>query len=143
MLSHTDDLRYKITIPEAIQSTGIAAQAADAPAFIDALIRIRKEEGLYVMEEGAVTIEQSTLFHADLVLPANLTEGLYKLHIYLTRSGQVVAQHSSDVLVKKIGVERFLYRLAQDQPPVYGLLSLLIAIAAGWLASAAFRLVKR
>lgn len=143
VLSHTDDLRYRITIPEAIRPVGAASQAADAPAFIDALVRIRKAEGLYVVDEGAVTVEQSTLFRADLSLPANLTEGLYKARFFLTRNGQVIATHETDVLVRKAGVERWLYRLAQDQPPVYGLLSLVIAILAGWLASAAFRLVKR
>lgn len=143
VLSHTDDLRYKITIPEAIRAIGIAGQAADAPAFVDALIRIRKERGLYEVAEGAVTVEQATLFRTRLTLPANLTEGIYKARIFLTRGGSVIATHESDVRVRKTGVERWLYRLAQDQPPIYGLLSLVIAILAGWLASAAFRLVKR
>lgn len=143
VLSQTDDLRYRITIPQAIQDSGIADQAANAQSFVDALIRIRKEEGLYVLDEGTVSVEQSTLFRADIKLPANLTDGLYKARIYLTRGGNVVATHQSDVLVQKAGIERWLYRLAQDNPPAYGLLSLLIAIAAGWLASAAFRLAKR
>lgn len=143
VLSHTDDLRYKITIPQAIEDIGTAHQAADAPAFVDALVRIRQAEGLYVVDQNAVTVEQSTLFHADLKLPANLIEGIYKARIFITRDGKVIAEHQSDVLVRKIGLERWLYRLAQDQPPVYGLLSLVIAIAAGWLASAVFRLVKR
>lgn len=143
VVSHTDDLRYRISIPTAIRSVGTAAQVSDPQAFVNALIRIRKEEGLYVLDEGAVTVEQSTLFRAKLSLPANLTEGLYTAHIYLTRDGNVIAQHQSQIRVRKTGIERFLYRLAQDQPAIYGLLSLVIAIAAGWIASAAFRMVKR
>ncbi|MBI1218381.1 MAG: hypothetical protein GC186_07515 [Rhodobacteraceae bacterium] len=143
VLSQTDDLRYKITIPQAIQDAGIADQATDAQTFVDALIRIRKEEGLYVLDQGTVSLDQSTLFRTDIKLPANLTDGLYTARIFLTRGGKVVATHESDVLVQKAGLERWLYRLAQDNPPAYGLLSLLIAIAAGWIASAAFRLVKR
>ncbi|MEM7491144.1 MAG: TIGR02186 family protein, partial [Pseudomonadota bacterium] len=38
--------------------------------------------------------------------------------------------------------ERFIYNLAHDRPLIYGLLSLAIAIAAGWGASAVFRLVR-
>ena len=143
VLSQTDDLRYKITIPQAIQDSGIANQAANAESFVDALIRIRKEQGLYVLDQGTVSLEQSTLFRTDIKLPSNLTDGLYAARIFLTRGGRVVAMHQSDVLVQKAGIERWLYRLAQDNPPAYGLLSLLIAIAAGWLASAAFRLAKR
>jgi uncharacterized protein (TIGR02186 family) len=143
ILSQTDDLRYKITIPRAIRETGVASQASDPHTFIDALIRLREKNGLYAVNEGAVTIEQSTLFRTRLKLPANLTEGLYTARIFLTRNGHVVATQKTDIRVRKIGVERWLFQLAQHQPAVYGLLSLVIAIAAGWLASAVFRLARR
>ena len=45
--------------------------------------------------------------------------------------------------VKKVGLERWLYNLAHQQAVLYGLMSLAIAIAAGWLASAAFGLLRR
>ena len=44
--------------------------------------------------------------------------------------------------VSKVGLERFLYNLAHDRPLIYGLLSLAIAIAAGWMASAVFRYMR-
>ena len=44
--------------------------------------------------------------------------------------------------VSKVGLERFLYNLAQNQPAIYGLMSLAIAIAAGWSASAVFRYLR-
>jgi hypothetical protein len=36
-----------------------------------------------------------------------------------------------------------IYTLAHERPLVYGLLSLFIAIAAGWMASALFRAIRR
>jgi hypothetical protein len=45
--------------------------------------------------------------------------------------------------VRKVGLERWLYNLSREQSLVYGLLSLAIAIAAGWLASAAFAMIRR
>lgn len=143
ILSHTDDLRYRISIPLAIRETGVASQVSEPRAFLDALIRIRERDGLYKLDEGAVTIDQSTLFRARLNLPANLTEGLYTARMFLTRDGKVVASQKTDVRVRKTGVERWLYQLAQNQPALYGLLSLVIAIVAGWLASAAFRAFRR
>lgn len=143
VLTPADDQRYRISLPEAIHPLGSAGPAAGTPAFVQALMRIRQAQGLYALDEGSVTIEQSTLFRADLALPADLTEGTYRLRIYLTRDGQVVDSHASDVLVRKIGLERWLYRLSLEKPAIYGLLSLVIAILAGWLASAAFRLLKR
>jgi hypothetical protein len=44
--------------------------------------------------------------------------------------------------VKKVGLERFLYNLSRQQPLIYGLLSLAIAILAGWLASSFFRMIR-
>ena len=44
--------------------------------------------------------------------------------------------------VRKEGLERFLYNLSREHSLVYGLLSLIIAVAAGYGASAAFRLFK-
>ncbi|MGC1259467.1 MAG: TIGR02186 family protein, partial [Jannaschia helgolandensis] len=43
---------------------------------------------------------------------------------------------------QKVGLERWIYALANEEPILYGLLSLFIAIVAGWGASAVFRLFK-
>jgi hypothetical protein len=45
--------------------------------------------------------------------------------------------------VHKVGLERWLFTLSREQPLVYGLLSIAIAIAAGWGASAAFQVLRR
>ena len=75
-------------------------------------------------------------------LPANLTEGSYRVRIFLTRGGLVVDELESVIDVRKEGLERWLTSLAHDQPLIYGLLSLAIAVLAGWGASAAFRFIR-
>jgi uncharacterized protein (TIGR02186 family) len=115
----------------------------DVASFAEAVIRIRSKNGLYRMQEGAVRIEQDTLFDTRIELPANLTEGVYAARIYLTRDGVVVANHTAYIDVQKVGLERWIYSLAHEQAFLYGLMSLAIAIAAGWGASAAFRLILR
>ena len=142
ILSETEDLRHQITIPRAIRSVGIAGEAEDAPRFTEALIRIREASGAYVLNEGAVRLTQDTLFRTDVGLPANLTEGDYRVRIFLTRGGAVVDMLESTIGVRKAGLERWLTTLARKEPLVYGLLSLAIAVAAGWSASAAFRFLR-
>jgi hypothetical protein len=44
--------------------------------------------------------------------------------------------------VRKEGLERFIFNLAQQQPLLYGLISLVLAALAGWGASVAFRFVR-
>jgi uncharacterized protein (TIGR02186 family) len=141
-LSNTEDLRNRITIPRAIRAVGVAGDAEDPPSFIEALIRIREASGAYVLREGGVTLTEDTLFRTDVALPANLTEGAYRVRIFLTRGGQVVDAVERTIEVRKEGLERWLTNLARNQPLIYGLLSLAIAVFAGWGASAAFRYIR-
>lgn len=142
-LSETENLRHEITIPSAIKAVGISEEAADAPVFLDSLIRLRTEQQDYVLNENSVKLLESTLFRADVALPANLTEGEYKVRLFITRDGAVVDRHEEIITVHKDGLERWIYNLAHEQPLIYGLLSLLLAVAAGWGASAAFGLLRR
>ncbi len=142
VLSETENLRHQITIPRAIRAVGISAQAKDAPGFIEALIRVQTEADQYRLAERTVQMNEQTLFRTDVVLPANLTEGPYRVRIFLTRNGAVVDQLERRINVRKEGLERFLFNLSREHSLVYGLLSLIIAVAAGYGASAAFRLMK-
>ena len=105
-------------------------------------MRIQAENGSYQLLENAVEVDQQTLFRSSISLPSNLTEGDYNARIFLLRGGHVVADLETVIDVRKVGLERFLYNLANEQAPVYGLLSIFIAILAGWGASALFRLIR-
>jgi len=142
ILTPEENSAYRVSIPRSIRRTGVFMQVENAAEFIEALIRIRTDNGLYQLREGAVTFQQSTLFRASIKLPANLTEGDYSARIFLTREGKVVDVYETEIGVRKVGLERWLYNLAHDLPFVYGLLSLFIAITAGWGASAVFRLIR-
>ncbi|GAA5064497.1 TIGR02186 family protein [Roseibacterium beibuensis] len=139
-LTQTEDLRHRISIPRAIRAVGV--DVGDLSNFTDALIRLRMNERLYQLNEGAVTLRDDTLFDTSIRLPANLTEGDYRTRIFLTRDGEVIDAFETDIAVRKVGLERLIYNLAHQQPLVYGILSLIIAIAAGWGASAAFRFLR-
>ncbi len=139
-ITYTEDLRHRVSAPWAIRAVGTGV--TDQEAFIDALIRIRTDETLYQLNEGRVTLRGDTLFDTQVRLPANLVEGDYRTRIFLTRGGEVVDVMSQDIDVRKVGLERWIYNLAHDRPLIYGILSLAIAIAAGWLASAAFRYLR-
>lgn len=141
ILTATEDLNTRISTQRAIRSVG--ATVSGAERFTQALIRIRAGQGLYQTLPEGVWVEEDALFRTLIPLPANLTEGDYKVEIYLTRGGQIVDLYSTSIPVKKVGLERWLYNLAHDNPFLYGLMSLSIAIAAGWGASAAFSIFRR
>lgn len=143
VLSDVEDLRQRITIDRAIRSVGAPDTIEDAASFTDAVIRIRRKAGLYQTLEGQVVVDQQTLFRTSIEMPANLTEGDYTTRIFLTRSGKIVASYETSIIVGKVGLERWLFALSRENPAWYGLMSLAIAIAAGWGASTAFRLLRR
>lgn len=143
VLTNVEDQRHKVSIPRAIRSVGAPMNVNDAQAFSEAVIRIRRNEGLYQMLEGAVQFDQQTLFRTSISMPANLTEGNYPTRIFLTRGGKVVSTLETVIDVNKVGLERWLFDLSRQKPLIYGLMSLAIAIAAGWMASAAFTLLRR
>lgn len=142
-LRHTENLRYKVSIPSVIRSVGAPMTVQNAQSFSDAVIRIRKENGLYQLLENTIDVSEQTLFQTSVRMPANLTEGDYITRVLLTRDGTVVSDYETSIDVRKVGLERWLYALSRQQPLMYGLLSLAIAIAAGWGASAIFTGLRR
>jgi len=143
VLSATENLRHRVSVPRAIRAVGATAQVENVEEFTEAVIRIRQKNSLYQLLEGAVTVEQQTLFRTSIALPSNVTEGEYKTRVFLTRGGKVISHHETKIDVRKVGLERFLFNLSREKPLIYGLLSLAIAIAAGWGASAIFRIFRR
>lgn len=142
ILSDIDNLRFGITIERVIRAIGIADEADQAGEFVLALLRVRTNEGRYRILEGKVELTEDTLFRTDVVLPSNLTEGEYKVRLFLLRDKRVVASQEKVIGVRKEGLERFIFNLAQERPLIYGLVSLVLAALAGWGASAAFRLIR-
>lgn len=142
ILSDTENLRHGITIERVIRAVGITEDAERSGEFVLALLRVRTNEDRYRILEGEVELTEETLFRSDVVLPANLTDGEYKVRLFLLRDKKVVASQERVIGVRKEGLERLIFNMAQEQPLIYGLISLVLAALAGWGASAAFRLVR-
>ncbi len=143
ILDPAQDVIQRISIPLALRSFAGPIEVEDARPFTEAMLRIREAENLYQLDEGAVHLVEDTLFRADFTLPANLTEGDYKTRIFLTRDGQVVDQYRAAIYVRRVGLERWLYMLSQNYAAIYGLMSLALAVIAGWAAAEAFKFLRR
>lgn len=143
ILSATDDLRHRIGIEGKVRAVGVAAGGAERDAFHEAVIRLRREAGLYLEAPAGVTITENTLFTARFALPPNLVEGKYRARVFLLHDREVADVHENAISVNKEGLERWLHGLSREAPLIYGLLSVAVALAAGWGASEAFRLLRR
>ncbi|PYE84769.1 TIGR02186 family protein [Pseudoroseicyclus aestuarii] len=141
ILSATENLRQSVTIPRAIRAIGNSVE--NSGDYIAALIRLRQDDDLYQLLDEGVDLAEGTLFSTRIALPANIVEGNYTVRILLTRSGTVVDTYSTTIGVQKVGLERWLFNFAHEQAFFYGLTSLILAIAAGWAASALFGRLRR
>jgi uncharacterized protein (TIGR02186 family) len=142
ILDPAEDVTQRISVPLAVRAFSGPLTVADARPYTEALLRIREASGIYAVEIGGVHLVEDTLVRADFELPANLTEGDYKTRIFLLRGGRVVDQHRAAIYVRKVGLERWLFGLSRDLPAAYGLMSLALAVFAGWAAAAVFRIIR-
>jgi uncharacterized protein (TIGR02186 family) len=107
--------------------------------FRNALIRRMQARGLYSAEDGTVSFLGGRLFRTTVHFPANVPTGQYMVGVFLLRDGDVVSAQTTPLFVSKIGLGAEIYAFARRQAAIYGGIAIVIAVAAGWLASAAFR----
>ena len=107
--------------------------------WIEALNRNMVERGLWDQHDGGVTINRGVLFRAPVSLPANILPGDYDVRVLHIRGGQLIAEDRTSIQVAKRGAGAFIYRIAHEYSVFYGLCAIAFAVAAGWLAAAAFR----
>jgi len=120
-----------------IPSTNLPPE--EAGAFRTALVRLKTENGLYNEEVGSVNMMSSRLFRTELHFPSNVPTGTYLVEVYLFRDKAVTSAEIVPFTVSKIGVGADVYDFAMNYGAIYGILSVMLAVAAGYAASAAFR----
>lgn len=108
-------------------------------AYREALIRNMERDGLFSTQTGNLLFLGNGLFRTRIAFPANVPIGTYGIDVYLVRDNEVVAFETTLLSVRKFGLEAEIYDLAQRHSLAYGVLAILIAAGAGWIASAAFR----
>ncbi len=112
------------------------------PQFINAILRISKNQESYQTDLNPITLSENTLFSTEVELPINLTEGNYNVKIHLARFGEILSTKQDTIYVRKVGIEQWLYSLAHQNSLIYGMIALLLAISFGWLASRISRVFK-
>ncbi|MDX2202925.1 MAG: TIGR02186 family protein [Hyphomicrobiaceae bacterium] len=129
-------LRFR---PAPAVSQQYALSTEDLNAFREAIVRLKQKQGLYVNDNFGVSFIGRSLFRASIVLPANVTVGPFETRVMLFREEKLLSQYSVRLNLEREGAERYLHGFAVNYPALYGVATVVIAIAAGLLASALFR----
>ncbi len=107
--------------------------------FRQAFVRIKQERHLYGETTNGVTFLTPTLYRATIFVPAEAPVGNYDVDIKLFAGGAVIARTDSAFEIVTVGVERFIAGAAVDHGLAYGVVSAMMAVMTGWLASVVFR----
>ncbi|MBF0374750.1 MAG: TIGR02186 family protein [Alphaproteobacteria bacterium] len=131
--------RHRIGLEHLDLEPVLADKGAGAAEYRQALIRLKRDRGLWAAETREVSSLGNRLFRTDLHFPANVPTGTYSVEVYLLRGGEVVSAQTTPLIVSKIGLGAELYHFAHEHGAAYGIMAIALAGAAGWLAAAAFR----
>lgn len=113
--------------------------AASINDYREALIRLKQRKGLYGARVEDIGFLGHRLFRTEMHFPANVPVGTYMVEVYLVAKGQVAGAQITPLVISKIGVGADIYDFAHQQAALYGIIAILLAASAGWLAAVAFR----
>lgn len=107
--------------------------------FGNALLRVKKAEGLFYEETNAVTFLTPTLFRATVPIPGTAPTGPYEIDVHVFANGVLAAQQTTAIEVVKTGFEAFVAQSAREARLDYGLGVAFLAFVVGTLAGLVFR----
>ncbi len=116
-----------------------AYKAPRVNQYREALIRNKERLGLYASNIGAVRFLGDRLFRSQILIPSTVRTGAYEIDIYLVRERAIISKKTVSFTVRKAGIEGNIFNFANQNSLVYGILAVLAAIMAGWIANVAFR----
>jgi len=113
--------------------------AASILTFRDAFIRNKRKQELYSEDISNIKIIRGRLFRSTIPFPVNVPIGTYQVIVHLFKNGQHVSSEKTPLTVRKVGLESQIYDFAHDHAAWYGVIAIVIALMAGWLAGVIFR----
>lgn len=109
--------------------------------FESALIRNKTRQGLFPERTGSVAFLGDRLFRTKVSFPANVPIGTYLVEVFVIDDEQVIGAQTTPLVISKIGVGAEIFDFAHNHSALYGIIAIIVAVAAGWLAGAVFRKV--
>lgn len=128
---------------EALEArTAAGGSAAGREKLFGELVRLKKDERLWSIVESTLSLkpggEGRLEAAADLFLPARTPPGEYRIRLVSFRDGEGEDVAETATAVRQEGFPAFTSRMAHERGLLYGIVSVVVAIAAGMLTGVIF-----
>jgi hypothetical protein len=106
---------------------------------IDGYWDLQSQRGLFAVNGRAIRLNPTGAYYHTFALPSQSPDGRYLITTYFLSADALLAVEHNELFVRKAGLIATLSRLAERRAALYGVITVLIALAAGWIAGALFR----
>lgn len=103
--------------------------------WFDEFIKFKESSKLYTTSSGNITLTEENGRQKFYILcdwPYQARPGGYTATVYVVKDGKVIEQADHDILVEQVGIEKSLFDMANNNGAMYGIVSIIVALGAGF-----------
>lgn len=140
--------QYQLDLGSLRKHMQIETKAPDRDRVADDFLALKAHQGNYRINSASVqlgALDQGGLpYSLDFEMPRSATPGEYQVSVLECRNGEVANKSDVDLGVVEVGFPALVARLARERASLYGIISVMIAMAAGFgIDFIASRIFKR
>ncbi len=121
----------------------IEPEQNDSAVVFSDFLKLKADHELYQMVENGVHYKTGTngqkIFEADIHIPADIPRETYTVNVLKIKDGIITGQETAELNVQLQGFPLFISNMAYNKSLLYGIISVLIAIGAGFFMGMVFK----
>lgn len=107
----------------------------DTSIFKEALLERKRKQKSYFEKPEKIEFINDYMFHAKFEVPPSAQTGKYVIHSLLIEDGKVSHQKRDILVVGQVGINAFIYGMANENGFLYAVITIILALFCGWFVS--------
>ena len=136
-------LKTGIGYQSVVRNIVIKPETADKAFIFGEYVKLMEKAGVYAINQGAVKYgsvkDGVKSFSATLIIPSKMSAGKYHVKAFAVQDGAVADQLQTDLTVQLQGFPALISSLAYNHSLLFGIMAVVIAIAAGLFVGVLFK----
>ncbi len=128
--------RYQLSLCSLKKHIQIEIKAPDRDRVADDFLAFKAHRATYRITSRSVQLgapdQGEVPYGLDFEMPRSAKPGEYQVSVLECRNGEVASQSDVNLGLVEVGFPAVVARLAQEQAPLYGIMSIIVAMVAGF-----------